>query len=995
MKDLNKKYCTGCGIYFDSLNKLRAHQLWKCVARDNKVTLASQLPPPGDRIRKEDYVEKEIGIRRKARHNAGAPVSFLKKRKRSDWESDILSKPVTAEQISKLLDEESSSSSSSDEKDPYKDVDDPNLKAVYQYFDSYADSRGYSDIDLSDENDEQDRKTTLQHVDPQIAPEQQSNQPYTDEFGIAGSDRFQIDLAHMLKKYRCPLALHDDIINLVKNNANGDNLMFNSDNLKKREEFIKSMEKRMKCESMRPRDVDVRMSNGEEATMSVFNMEAMILSLLQDPELMKEENLVSNYDLYTGKPTSPVTHYGEIHTGEAWEPARQHFCGDVEKNMPLGLVIFADKSHFDKHGALATTPFIFTLSIFNEHARNRPEFWRPMAYMPNLKYGKVASDSKDNVQDEHNCIAEAMRSLVNIAENGGISTTVKGKEVVVKVWIHYVIGDTQGNNEFVGQYNSSAKFQMQYRDCKCPWRLMNLSNPDCCYIKPEDIEVVRKRAESARSDTAKQAEWKKISKHDIVNAWMQNGVPLSDIVYGIYRMLPPELLHTTSEGITEYMLSSFKKTVNDMEKGGGKDVVEEIEKLHQQMHNSKRRNSERDIPLSASRCGLLKDTLVNAMERRGNVFLLLCMSYTDHMQNVLKPILEAYGTNLTEMQECLKLYLSMEEWFHGHNPKNEVKSSRELIAKVIELIKKIFPREDGHGWNVSKVHGLTKMQFYITLFGSGINFFGGPGECNHKRFVKDTGKNTQGRVDSFNSQVATRYYESTVLTVVKKISDKKIKEQYELVEKVSNDNDAHDAVPTGVFTLSVEQSFEPGFFDKYTCSWKKKDKYRAKCDVPHHFVSKVSEFMCSEGLSAGYKIDCYNSCVLTLHGREETFRSSSCYMGEPWYDWCLFKATVNGKRRTRPGRIMGFFLWRKKFHAVVHKSVTALNMSRLEDEFIAKFELSGDPEKDYLIISVKQITHPLFVFQNYGGSINEYFCSLPRRKWGRYFGDQINRKSPK
>ena len=35
---------------------------------------------------------------------------------------------------------------------------------------------------------------------------------------------------------------------------------------------------------------------------------------------------------------------------------------------------------------------------------------------------------------------------------------------------------------------------------------------------------------------------KRISKHDIDNAFMAPGVPLSDQVHGIYRMFPPELL---------------------------------------------------------------------------------------------------------------------------------------------------------------------------------------------------------------------------------------------------------------------------------------------------------------------------------------------------------------------------------------------------------------------------------------------------------------------
>ena len=68
---------------------------------------------------------------------------------------------------------------------------------------------------------------------------------------------------------------------------------------------------------------------------------------------------------------------------------------------------------------------------------------------------------------------------------------------------------------------------------------------------------------------------------------------------------------------------------------------------------------------------------------------------------------------------------------------------------------------------------------------------------------------------------------------------------------------------------------------------------------------------------------------------------------------------------------MGFFVW-KKFHAVVQKSITTLNMDLLQEKFITKFELSGDPDKDYVIIDTRKITYPLFVFQNHGGSVNDF-----------------------
>jgi hypothetical protein len=68
-----------------------------------------------------------------------------------------------------------------------------------------------------------------------------------------------------------------------------------------------------------------------------------------------------------------------------------------------------------------------------------------------------------------------------------------------------------------------------------------------------------------------------------------------------------------------------------------------------------------------------------------------------------------------------------------------------------------------------KFHGVTKFVHYMKLFGNGIIFYGGIGECNHKIFVKHTGANTQKRISTFTSQVAQRYYETLILHISKKV----------------------------------------------------------------------------------------------------------------------------------------------------------------------------------------------------------------------------------
>jgi hypothetical protein len=134
--------------------------------------------------------------------------------------------------------------------------------------------------------------------------------------------------------------------------------------------------------------------------------------------------------------------------------------------MPLGLVIFGDKSHTDLHGALSLTPITFTATFFNKTIRNNPNCWRLMAYIPNLAYGKGGkAQSVNKVQDEHNCLAYAFKSLIELSEAGGIQTTVMGREVTVKPFIQYIIGDTEGHNKWLGHYQGSkpGKSRLQCR----------------------------------------------------------------------------------------------------------------------------------------------------------------------------------------------------------------------------------------------------------------------------------------------------------------------------------------------------------------------------------------------------------------------------------------------------------------------------------------------------------------------------------------------------
>jgi hypothetical protein len=174
----------------------------------------------------------------------------------------------------------------------------------------------------------------------------------------------------------------------------------------------------METSKLRPKDVVVDLTFGGQANVSIFDLETMIMSLLTDPTLMQPKNIAPGYDIFTGRSVGCQDgRYGKIHTGDAWEPARKHFCGNNHPmNMPIALVIFGDKSHLDLHGSLSTLPIIFTLTCFNQESRNKEEFWHPLAFLPNLSYGALTTKnskkpSNQSYQDEHDCLHAAFSCL--------------------------------------------------------------------------------------------------------------------------------------------------------------------------------------------------------------------------------------------------------------------------------------------------------------------------------------------------------------------------------------------------------------------------------------------------------------------------------------------------------------------------------------------------------------------------------------------------------
>ena len=68
-----------------------------------------------------------------------------------------------------------------------------------------------------------------------------------------------------------------------------------------------------------------------------------------------------------------------------------------------------------------------------------------------------------------------------------------------------------------------------------------------------------------------------MSRYDIDNAFLDSDLPLSDIVHGPNRMMPPKLLHAGAQGIVMYIFESLRMHI------GCGIARDNIDKQHIQM----------------------------------------------------------------------------------------------------------------------------------------------------------------------------------------------------------------------------------------------------------------------------------------------------------------------------------------------------------------------------------------------------------------------------
>jgi hypothetical protein len=114
-------------------------------------------------------------------------------------------------------------------------------------------------------------------------------------------------------------------------------------------------------------------------------------------------------------------------------------------------------------------------------------FWviSPILDMEKEKQKKQTAVIK--LQNEHNCLSLITNQIIKIHEEGGFWTEVMGRFVCVKLWIHFIAGDTSEHNNLVGHMNGGRP-KFIYRDCRCLFDDLSSPLPMYSLITSEELK---------------------------------------------------------------------------------------------------------------------------------------------------------------------------------------------------------------------------------------------------------------------------------------------------------------------------------------------------------------------------------------------------------------------------------------------------------------------------------------------------------------------------
>jgi hypothetical protein len=292
-----------------------------------------------------------------------------------------------------------------------------------------------------------------------------------------------------------------------------------------------------------------------------------IYSLLNDKELMHDDNLLFESD--TPFPTATTTNaranvFQDVNDGSVYKQAIALYCKIPNRDVLCPLIFFIDRTHTDVNGNLCLEPVAMTLGIFNRTTRNKASAWRTLGYCINQSNCSSTTPLL-KAQDFHAVLKIILHSLWMLQQTNGLAWELcyKGTiyNVVFKVPILYIIGDTEGHDKLVGKYSSRTPGVARLcRYCDCSFTNTDDPHYKFRYTKQSQIQKL------VRENNVEGL--KAISYRLLDNAW--HSMQFCDPKRGIHGACPAEDMHVNRNGNQLRLIGGLLKSKKKLSRKRGR-----------------------------------------------------------------------------------------------------------------------------------------------------------------------------------------------------------------------------------------------------------------------------------------------------------------------------------------------------------------------------------------------------------------------------------------
>ena len=542
-------------------------------------------------------------------------------------------------------------------------------------------------------------------------------------FMHTNDQKWTIDLLKVLDDMNAPDYAFADILTWARE-ANAANYSFHPAGGLSRSQSIDLLFDAMpNARQLLPSIVPVTCHNGSLSNVVVFDFVPQLLSLLQNPEIMQQCNLVIDVNCPLKPYANPTTVLGEALSGSVYREAYARYITKPHRQLFVPIIQWIDRTHVTGNARFSLKPYMFTPAIFTERFRRTIKAWGYHGFLPKVKRSSAQNQMErqgDPIRNYHlqlravlEPFAAANARLRNITLPLGPTQSIS---VDIVTCILFIIQDMQEGDMLCGRYGTHTKgIQRHCRACNVNYANLDNHLVQCTYLS---ADVMHKIALTGDVETRKR--W---SQHQLDNAF--NSVPLADPVRGIFGATPCETMHCFRKGMIEMVTFLVLKNVPVSKRAA-------LDRLAIHFHKTHRQTYRKMFPATDFSQGITNLTNISAAERLGLVFLFVIIFQYPEGWSILDTALhlrskQATLSKILELFEgmlCLDAWLNQDTYWRLPDTDEAKASFLYSLRKLMKWCTTRIPVRDelGAKWNFPKFHELLHLVDDMIRFGASTNF---------------------------------------------------------------------------------------------------------------------------------------------------------------------------------------------------------------------------------------------------------------------------------